>query len=230
MQDLSMLCTAHLNDDSIPVLKEAKQKTSLYCELAMALLLRRVSGHSHQLRAFLLDNELSSDETQIIVDNPESSHFLVWGWIVASWTKVYAEGLLPGTSDTLTLVFNVASSGRKAAALIDRYVNVQLPFAYVHMLILVDNLFLAFFSISQGIEIEIKWQSRSYMQIFTTALISIIVITFYQGLIIIMYMVRNPFYHHSQDIDLDRVMKAIKAHANGYRQVPSFVAPKHKRD
>ena len=140
LQDNIMYSAAYLTDNNNSEIVEAKKKLILYCKYALCFTLRRCAGHDRQFQVLAAEEPLDAEERVIIETHHHQAHNLVWGWIIALWTSLYARKLLPGAEESLQNAIGACQDGRKATSLVDRYVNVQIPYEYYHLLILIAKL------------------------------------------------------------------------------------------
>eukprot|EP00958_Prasinococcus_capsulatus_P013894 scaffold1439_cov404-Prasinococcus_capsulatus_cf.AAC.67 len=227
LQDNVMYCAAYLTDEHSPEIMDAKKRIILYCKYALVFAIRQCAGHDKQFQNLLATERLDDEERMIIETHTSQAHNLIWGWLIATWTSLYSRNLLPGAEESLQNAIGACQDGRKATALVDRYVNVQIPYEYYHLLVLVAKLFLIFFSMAQGITLQIKAESEEWFQFVISSFVLFIVPCFYEGLLIIMYEIRNPFSDHPSDLDLDRLVSTLNGQIESYTVLPSSILPKH---
>jgi len=228
LQDTIIYATSFLGDASSETVRDARQRILTYCKYAFALTLRRVSGHAHQLSRLVESDPLSEEEVVLLQKYSRQAHNTIWGWICAQWNDVYSRGLLPGGDEALRSVVDSCNAGRRATSLVDRYVNVQIPFEYYHLLVLIAKLFLIFFSLAQGTSLQIRIQTEEWFQFVVNAFVLFIIPAFYEGILKVLYEIRNPFADFGVCLDLDKYMNGLLEQVDSYSELPSFITPKYK--
>jgi predicted membrane chloride channel (bestrophin family) len=158
----------------------------------------------------LVKNNLLSREEAAIVSlcNPFQRPMLLWAWILRI---TYEAWMLDGKPPPIyggiqAQVFKA----RDGIQTVHTYLDTQLPFAYVHLIILLVNLNNLLIGIQSGLKFVVAYRREEYLTLCSEALFLFLVPLCYQGLLTITYIIHDPFGEDMLDFPIMAYTEYVK--------------------
>lgn len=115
----------------------------------------------------------------------------MWSWIAAVCVQVLEEHAIPSCKQRDILLQCVQA--RDGISLIWSHLGTQLPFAYVHLVIILVNLSNLVMVTSCGVVLAGDLRTGDYIHAASQVMFIVVIPLLYQGLLAVSYIISNPF-------------------------------------
>ena len=201
IHNVSLLLGAWLKDEDAMTTKDTVLRWAL---ASHALLYYHAIKSTEGLAAVKAAGLITEEEFGILEEQPRWIRAqLPWAWIANMGQALADSGRIPGALTALPLLLDKCMQARSCIGSVGAMLATQLPFSYVHLLTWTVKSFLILFAAMYGLAVacvvvnvarhRAENEYDGALRLFLSGLVLILNACFFQGILNVQVMIRNPF-------------------------------------